>query len=101
MKSLMVAAVLLLSTSVFAECFSKRSVRSWDHDSIRDVVIIRALGGQYELYTPFCRDLPWARSIGFDNFGGSFVCDGDRLVAYDAWNRVLETCPISSITRVK
>lgn len=103
MKSLLVVVALLFSSAVFANpCFTKQSVRSWDYDSSRQALIVNAFSRVYELDVPFCHELPWARAIAFESFGGgSFICSGDDIVVIDAWNSVREKCRIYSIKQVK
>ena len=103
MKSLLVVVALLFSSSVFANpCFTRQSVRNWDYDSSRQALIINAHSRVYELDVPFCHELPWARAIAFESFGGSsFICSGDDVLVIDGWNNVREKCRIYSIKQVK
>ena len=102
MKSLLVVVALLFSTSAFITCFTKQSVRNWDYDNSRQALIVSAHSRVYELDVPFCHELPWARAIAFESFGGgSFICQGDDVVVIDAWNSVREKCRIYSIKQIK
>ena len=101
MKALLVVSAMVLSSSAFAsDCFSSNFVDGWSYDSQKDVLTVEAFPNKYEVTARFCNQLSWADRIGFNSFG-SFVCAGDRLAVLDAWNHVIETCPIDNITKVK
>ena len=103
MKSLIFATALLLSTSAFAgDCFDANFVHSWDYDNHTEVLKVQSFRDVYEVKLSFsCFELPWAHAIGFKAFSGSYVCSGDEVVVYDAWNKPVEICRINSIKKTK
>ncbi|MGZ3690468.1 MAG: DUF6491 family protein [Pseudobdellovibrio sp.] len=97
---LLISAFVLSSVAMADECFYSRSIDGWSYDSQKEVITVEAFPGKYEVSARFCNQLSWANSIGFSSFG-SYVCAGDRITVLDAWNNVIETCPIDSIKKVK
>lgn len=100
MKSIILFALLASQTALAAEtCFNSNSARSWKYDHHTRTLQVRAAGGNYDIQTFMCPELPWARKIAFKSFFGSRVCRGDEVLVISAWDEVVDRCRIDSITR--
>ncbi|MES2769276.1 MAG: DUF6491 family protein [Bdellovibrionota bacterium] len=102
MKILLIALTLLTSQVSFAsECILQQAIRNFNViDSY--TVEIDAGTKDYVVHVNYCNELEWSHKIGFDTFGSSRVCRGDRLLVLDTFsNQVKQSCLINSIERVK
>ncbi len=102
MKILLMALVLFVSQASFAgECIFQQTIRSFN---VLDAYTVEIDAGSkdYVINVNHCGELEWTHKIGFDTFGSSRICRGDRLLVLDTFsNQVKQSCLINSIERVK
>lgn len=101
MKLLLIALVVLASQATFAsDCFNANHVRNFRAVD-QSTVEIDAGRNDYVLEVGFCSEIEWAHTIGFDSFGSSRVCRGDKLLVIDNFsNHVKQRCHIHNITKI-